>query len=105
MLNIIGKRKIYYIVSTILIVVSIGIVAIMGLRLGIDFTGGSLLGVSYTEERPAPEQINEAALAAGIESLQLQAVGDKGYLLRMKDIAEDQRRSLVSGLKEQIGDC
>lgn len=104
MVNIIGKRKIYYTISGILIAASLGIAVFMGLRLGIDFTGGSLLGISYTEERPTPEQINQVITENGIESLQLQAVGENGYLLRMRDITEEERRAIVAGLKEQIGD-
>lgn len=39
-INFIGKRKVFYIISSIMIVLSIGSLATRGLNQGIDFTGG-----------------------------------------------------------------
>ncbi len=50
-INFMGSRKITTVLSAILIVISIASVAINQLNFGIDFTGGTLIGVSY--EKPA----------------------------------------------------
>jgi len=48
-IDFLGKRKIALIVSSVLIIVSIASLAINGLKLGIDFTGGTLVEVGYKQ--------------------------------------------------------
>jgi len=46
MLNIIGKRKIYYSISGIFIIASLVATSLWGLKFGIDFKGGSALEIA-----------------------------------------------------------
>jgi preprotein translocase subunit SecF len=48
-LDFLGKRKFAMILSAILLIVSIASLAINGLKLGIDFTGGTLVEVGYKQ--------------------------------------------------------
>jgi preprotein translocase subunit SecF len=48
-IDFMGKRKLAVIFSSILIIVSIASLAIQGLNLGVDFTGGTLVEVGYDE--------------------------------------------------------
>lgn len=103
MLEIIKSRKIWYTLSTLFLILGIVFIVVKGVRFGIDFTGGSLLEISYTQERVSPEQINEVVSAQGVESVVIQAVDEKGYVLRMPELPEEQRRAILVGLREQIG--
>ena len=49
---IVTHRKLFYILSGLVIAVSILALAIWGLKPGIDFKGGSLLEASYPDGRP-----------------------------------------------------
>jgi preprotein translocase subunit SecF len=46
-INFMGNRKIWLIFSSILMIISIVSLAVNGLKLGIDFTGGTLIEVGY----------------------------------------------------------
>jgi len=48
-INFIGNRNIFLIFSSILMVVAIMSLAIKGLKMGIDFTGGTLIEIGYQE--------------------------------------------------------
>jgi preprotein translocase subunit SecF len=47
--NIMGKRKVAAIISSLILIISIASLVTQGLNLGIDFTGGTLVEVGYSE--------------------------------------------------------
>ena len=65
MFDIIGRRKIYFIISGLMIVPGLIGLAIWGLNLGIDFTGGSLVEVRLGSN-PAAAQVRSVFVDAGL---------------------------------------
>ena len=59
MIPIIQKRKIPFIASGVLFITSIILLSTFGLKLGIDFTGGTLIQLRFTGERPALQEMQE----------------------------------------------
>ncbi len=78
-----GKRKISAIVSAALVLASIVLIAVRGLNLGLDFTGGTLIEVGY--EQPADlKAIREALEANGFDRASVQYFGtSKEVLIRL----------------------
>ena len=66
-INFMGLRKRAFILSVLLIVLSIGSIATRGLNFGIDFTGGVLLEVGYPQAADLPA-LRDQLTNAGIES-------------------------------------
>ena len=91
-------RKITYIISGFLVLLSISAIAIWGFNLGIDFKGGSLLEIEYSEARPDASQIKEALKDFQIGELRIQPTGDKGFLLRFKEIDETTHQRILTSL-------
>ncbi|WP_409524841.1 protein translocase subunit SecF [Nitrincola sp. MINF-07-Sa-05] len=72
--NFMGARRIAAALSIILLLVSIGSLAINGLKLGLDFTGGSLVEVSY--ERPVElDRVRTKLHEAGYQDAVVQTFG------------------------------
>ena len=67
-----------------------------GLSLGIDFTGGSLLEAQYTQSRPSVEEIQETLGGIDLGSLSVQHTGERGVILRMKDISNETHQQVLS---------
>ena len=95
---IIKNRRIFYIFSAILIVASIISLSVWKLELGIDFKGGSVIEVRYTETRPDAEMIrtNMATLAEQISlgNYVLQTIGDTDYSIKSRLVTDAERQQI-----------
>jgi preprotein translocase subunit SecF len=67
-------RKVWYGVSTVAIVGSIALIAVRGLNLGIDFTGGAAVEVAFSQSADL-ERTRSALVEAGIVGAQVQSIG------------------------------
>jgi len=87
----------------ILIAVSIYFISVGGLKLGIDFTGGSLLQVQFDQERPAIQDIETTLGNLGLGNTLVQPVEEKEVIIRMKDISNDTRQEILNQLENKFG--
>ena len=96
-MKIIKDRKILFFVAIGIITVSLDIISVFGLRLGIDFTGGALTEVSYSElpEKSLIEDVLDS-MELGSYSLRKTAdeAGRNGYILRTRDLTEEERQEV-----------
>jgi preprotein translocase subunit SecF len=77
-------RKTALVVSTVLNFVVIGLLAIKGLNLGIDFTGGTLVELNYTQAVEI-RQVREALDARGVHNAIVQHIGTtRDVLIRLR---------------------
>ncbi|MFA5022613.1 MAG: protein translocase subunit SecF [Patescibacteria group bacterium] len=102
MISIIKQRKIWFVLSSVLMIASLVSVAMFGLKLGIDFTGGSLLEVEFTVNRPTIEQVNEVLNSLDIKNSVIQPIGDKGMIVRFKTVDEKTHQQILSAVKEKF---
>jgi len=103
MIHFVKYRKIYFAVSGILILASIAAIAAYGLKPGIDFTGGSILEMQYTGDRPSNQDIRNALSGLDLGSLTIQPTGDKGVIMRMQYIGEDTHNEILQKLGKDEG--
>ena len=102
MLKIIQKRKIWFIFSAILISASIAALSVWGLKLGIDFTGGTLMEFSFKEETLNSEEIKDALKGLDLGEVSIQFSGDDSVLLRFKDVDENTHQEIIKALNVAI---
>ncbi len=91
-------RKIYYIISSILVLASIGFLVVFGIVPGIEFAGGSVLEVEY-EERPSMEKIYEDLRGVGIREADVQPVGEEGLLIRTERTDDEVYEEVMGALE------
>ena len=97
---IIKNKKIFIIISIVLVVLSIVSLSIFGLRVGIDFKGGALTEVVYKDARPAQTDLNSSLEALDIGSVLLQPTGDAGYIVKSRDLNEAEHNLLLKTLSQ-----
>ena len=98
------KRKIYYIVTLVLIIASIATGLIRGYNFGIDFTGGTLMQIEMGKEVKISE-INDILSDQKIDGNVTHAGdGNTQIIIKTTDSMEsDTRTALMSALKEKYG--
>jgi len=99
---IIKYKKIFIGISIVLVILSFAAMVVFKLnqRLGIDFTGGALTEVAYSDARPAQADLNNAVGALGFGTVILEPVGDSGYLVKSRDLTDPEHNALLSALSE-----
>ena len=103
MIDIIGKRKIYYAISAVFITASIIALLLWGLRFGIDFKGGSILEVAYSDnKRPETNQIIDSLKSLKLNDLRISPVGDNGVNFRFRETDEATHQEIIKILGGNI---
>ncbi len=84
-MNFMGVRKLAAALSIALILASIGSLIFQGLKLGLDFTGGTLIEVAY-ETSANVNEIRKTLESSGYEDVTVQHFGsEEDVLVRMKE--------------------
>ncbi|MBL7057894.1 protein translocase subunit SecF [Patescibacteria group bacterium] len=95
MLKIIDNKKIFLIISSVLVITSIIVLSVFGLKLGVDFVGGSLLEVKYINTRPEINVVKESLAKLNINDLTIKAAGEKSIILKFRNIDEDTHQAIL----------
>ena len=103
-IDFMGKRKIAALISIVILVASIASLAVKGLALGLDFTGGTLVEVEY-KEAPNLEKVREQLVSAGYEKLVVQNFGAAtSVLVRLAESYNDKVGAQVVATLSAGGD-
>jgi preprotein translocase subunit SecF len=101
MIDFVGKRNWFFIVSAILIIPGIIILAIFGLKPGVDFSSGTALTVQF--DKP----VNLATLRQGLSDLGydtavVQPSGNSEFFIRLKEMTPEETKQLTASLEEGL---
>ncbi|MDD3065461.1 MAG: protein translocase subunit SecF [Endomicrobiaceae bacterium] len=88
-IDFIGKRYLSFALSIILLVSSFIAIAVKGPDYGIDFTGGTLVQVSFDKEIQL-EEVRSALSGSEDLSFELQSIGKESIIIRVKKTDKTQ---------------
>lgn len=106
-MSLLRPAKYFLTISTALVLVSVVLLFVPGPVLSIDFTGGTLMEIS------TPEEITKDALSAvlgtfpgetPLGNIAVSRTKDGSYLLRMRDLSNEEHLALVGHLERELGE-
>jgi len=104
MIQVIKYRKIWYAISGVLFLGSILVWISMGMKFGLDFTGGSMMEVKYQNVTiPTQEAITNKLSDLDI-SLSVAMTDANGAILRFKHVPDETHQTIISRLQDQVKD-
>ena len=104
MIDIVGKRYWFFALSLLVIVPGMIALAMWGLPLAIDYTGGSLMEVAFPPAaRPEPSEVVRLYESLGISGAVVQTVGEDGLTIRTREMALDEKDRVLEALEARFG--
>lgn len=101
-LDVTGKRKLWFLISAVVILPGIISLLVQGLNLGIDFQGGTLLQLQFAEAIEVG-QVRDVLAQHGFGHSTIQSSGGSSVFIRAENMTEDQRREILTALDEKLG--
>ena len=101
-MDFVGKRAWFFLVSALVIAPGIAFLIIGGgLKPGIDFTGGSTIGLEFSSDVQQGDLRSELT-SLGYGDAIVQRMDDQAFFVRTKELEEDEKDGLVEDLKARL---
>ena len=97
------KKKWWFIISGLVILPGILSLVFWGLRLGIDFKGGTILELKSKNEKVKTEEVKNALKPLNLPGLTIVSTGPSSFLLKTAPIEPQTVDKIKESLKEKYG--
>jgi preprotein translocase subunit SecF len=103
--DILGKRKIWYTISTVVILIGLAFLMINGLNLGIDFNGGTLMEFGVADDITTEEVrtvLERIEIAEDSKIQHSEGSGENGIIIRAKTLESEQIVAIDKAIKAEF---
>ena len=97
---IVKNRIFFFFFTGLLTVAAIAALVFWTPTLSIDFTGGSLVEVTYTDTRPAIATIQNNITNIALGEVSIRESGDTGVIIRTRTLSPEDHTALLEALSE-----
>ena len=107
--DIIGKRKIWYAISSLLIIASLFFMVTRGFNMGIDFTGGTIMdlrfekAVNINDVRAVLNEYNLSNSTIQLSGENSSSTESENVMIRTVDLEEQERKEVMAALTDKLG--
>ena len=98
MIDFVGKRRWFFLISAVLIVIGIISLAVFGLKWGVDFSSGTAITLRFENEVELG-QLRQELADLGYDTATIQPAGDKEFFIRLQEISSNEYTQLKDGLE------
>ena len=102
-ISVIEKRKIWYIISVVILLAGMVSMLVQGLNLGIDFVGGNKIAVQF-EQQVDIADLRTALNENGLEGSKIQELDDGSFMLKTTELNQAEQDSLMADLTSRFGE-
>ena len=97
---IVRHRSLFFWITGLLLAGAIAAIIFLGLPLGIDFTGGSLMQVSYPAGRPALTEVQQEVATIPLGAVSVRASGESAVSIRARTLTPDEHTAILTALSQ-----
>lgn len=103
MLKILNYYKYLFALSGIVLIFGVASTLIYGLRLGIDFKGGTITELNFPSGYDLAK-VKEVLNSQSVPGFQLQGSGQNGLIIKTENIDKAKHDAILAELKSKVGD-
>ena len=96
--------KIVFIFSVVITIVAIVCVFSYGLKLGVDFRGGSIIELEFANARPQIGEIQKELDGLQLKELSINFAGTSGVIIKTSELSEAAHQQILINLKTKFGE-
>ena len=101
MIDLIGKRNWFFLISAIVIIPGIISLAVFGLRPGVDFSSGTAMTLAFDKEVEL-SQLRQGLADMGYAKAVVQPAGEGDFFVRLPEISAEETTKLKDGLEAEL---
>lgn len=101
-MDFVGKRKLWYMISLVVLILGLVSLAFQGLNLGIDFTGGTSLQLKF-EQKVDVAKVRSGFSHVGLGSAQIQELNDGSFQVKTPFMTQDKTDEILAVVKGELG--
>ena len=98
MIDLVGKRNWFFLISAIVIIPGIISLAVFGLKPGVDFSSGTAMTLSFDKEVEI-SQLRQELTDLGYDRAVVQPAGEGDFFLRLPEISAEETTKLKGSLE------
>jgi preprotein translocase subunit SecF len=103
--DFVKNRKIAYLISLIIILISVASIIFQGFNFGIDFAGGTLIQIDFNETVSTAEVRKVLdGFNLGKSTIQSLQENENEFIVRTEGISIERRKELLSSFTENLGE-
>ena len=95
-------RTAFFWITGVILAGAIAAIIFFGLPLSIDFTGGSLMQVSYPDGRPSLADIQTQIAKVPLGSVSVRESGDKAIVIRSRTLLPEEHAAVLAELSKGV---
>lgn len=99
-MNIAVHRAVYFWITGLILAAAVGAIFYFGLPLGIDFTGGSLMQISYPSGVPALADIQKEIAVVPLGTVSIRTSGANAVSIRTRTLTPEEHSAILTVLSQ-----
>ncbi len=101
-IDVLSRKKLWYGISLLIIILGLASCVVRGLNLGIDFTGGNIMQLQF-EQQIAAEDLRAVVTPYVEATPTIQESDNNTFLIRTEDMAEEESAALLDQISTELG--
>jgi len=102
MIDLVGKRNWFFLISAIVIIPGIISLAVFGLKPGVDFSSGTAMTLHF-DKTVELGQLRQQLTVLGYDQAIVQPAGEGEFFIRLPEMSSDQTTKLKDSLQTGLG--
>ena len=98
---IINHKNIFFAISAMFVVFSVFAIFFWGLNPSIEFTGGSIIEITFPDGRPDTSELSSMIAEEFPGNVFVQPTGEFGYIIRMRELGVEEHPLLLETVSRQ----